>query len=121
VALVAARRDLDVSVAMGMLTLVGISVNNGIVLLEYARRSLLDGMGRREALLHAASIRMRPILATALTTLFALAPAAVTTPLGSRVFQPFAVTVIGGLLSCTLSTLVLVPTLATFLGEGRRR
>lgn len=121
VALVAARQELDVSVAMGLLTLVGISVNNGIVLLEYARRSRLDGMGRREALLHAASVRLRPVLATALTTLFALAPAAVTTPLGSRVFQPFAVTVLGGLASCTLSTLVLVPTLATLLGRRERQ
>jgi CzcA family heavy metal efflux pump len=122
-ALVAARQDLDVSVAMGMLTLVGISVNNGIVLLEYAGRSARSGMGRREALLHAASVRLRPVLLTAFTTLFALLPAAVTLPLGSRIFQPFALTVLGGLVSCTLSTLLLVPVLAERFGriEERRR
>lgn len=116
-ALVAARQDLDVSVAMGMLTLVGISVNNGIVLLEYAARSARSGLVWREALLHAASVRLRPVLLTALTTLFALLPAAVTTPLGSRIFQPFAVTVLGGLVSCTLSTLLLVPVLALRYGR----
>ncbi len=117
-ALVVTRQDLDVSVAMGMLTLVGISVNNGIVLLEYAGRSARTGLGKREALLHAASVRLRPVLMTALTTLFALAPAAITTPLGSRVFQPFAITVLGGLFTCTLSTLLLVPVLA--MGRFRR-
>ncbi len=110
--LVVARQPVDVSVGMGLMTLLGICVNNAIVLVEYANRAERGGLGRRDALLQAASVRLRPILMTALVTLFALLPAAVVSPSGSRIFQPFAVTLLGGLFTATLATLVLVPVLA---------
>jgi CzcA family heavy metal efflux pump len=105
------RVGLDVSVGMGVLTLVGISVNNAIVLLAYANREAARGLTMPAALAAAASVRLRPILMTALTTVFALVPVAVNPAVGSRIFQPFAVTVIGGLLSATAATLLLLPML----------
>ena len=113
VLLAVTRVGIDVSVGMGALTLVGIAVNNAIVLLDYGNGQKESGRSLTEALRTAASVRLRPILMTATTTIFALIPVAVNPAVGSRIFQPFAITVIGGLLSSTLATLVLVPTLAT--------
>jgi multidrug efflux pump subunit AcrB len=111
---------LDVSVGMGALTLVGIAVNNAIMLLDYANRLMAAGQTRVASLQSAASVRLRPILMTATTTVFALIPVAVNPAVGSRIFQPFAITVIGGLLSATAATLVLVPVLATISFHKQR-
>ena len=108
---------LDVSVGMGALTLIGIAVNNAIVLLDYTNRQISDGHTISDSLEAAASIRLRPILMTAITTIFALIPVAVNPAVGSRIFQPFAITVIGGLISSTAATLVLIPVLRTFLSR----
>jgi multidrug efflux pump subunit AcrB len=108
---------LDVSVGMGVLTLVGIAVNNAIVLLDYSNRQTAAGRVIFDSLKSAVSVRLRPILMTALTTIFALTPVAVNPAVGSRMFQSFAITVIGGLLSATAATLILVPVLATFLSH----
>ena len=102
---------LDISAGMGALTLVGIAVNNAIMLLDYANRQMADGQSASDALRLAASVRLKPILMTATTTVLALVPVAVNPAVGSRIFQPFAITVIGGLLSATVATLVLVPAL----------
>lgn len=101
---------LDVSVAMGAVTLAGIAVNHSIVLLDYANQRATSRQDFEDALLLAASVRLRPILLTSLTTIFALLPAAIGPAVGSQTFRPFAITVIGG--SCTgiPSTLILVPT-----------
>jgi multidrug efflux pump subunit AcrB len=108
---------LNVSVGMGVLTLVGIAVNNAIVLLDYSNRQTAAGRVIFDSLKSAVSVRLRPILMTALTTIFALIPVAVNPAVGSRMFQSFAITVIGGLLSATAATLILVPVLATFLSH----
>jgi len=113
VLLAVTRVGLDVSVGMGALTLVGIAVNNAIVLVDNANRRTASGEAPLDALTAAASVRLRPILMTAATTIFALIPIAVSPAVGSRIFQPFAITVIGGLISSTLATLVMVPTLAS--------
>ncbi len=112
VLLAISRVGLDVSVGMGVLTLIGIAVNNAIVLVDYANRQTASGMGMADAMRSAVTVRLRPILMTAATTIFALLPVAVNPSVGSRIFQPFAITVIGGLLSATVATLVLVPTIA---------
>ncbi|MCB2153848.1 efflux RND transporter permease subunit [bacterium] len=109
--LAATSAALDISAGMGALTLVGIAVNNAIVLLDYSNQLVANGTPVRESLRTAASVRLRPILITALTTIFALLPVAVNPSIGSRIFQPFAITVVGGLLSATLATLILVPVL----------
>jgi multidrug efflux pump subunit AcrB len=110
-ALFITRQGLDVSVGMGIVTLTGISVNNSIVLLDYANRMAASGKEFSESLLTAMRVRLRPILLTSLTTIFALIPTAIGTTVGSRIFQPFAITVIGGLISGTAATLIIIPTL----------
>ena len=112
VLLAVTRVGLDLSAAMGALTLIGIAVNNAIVLLDYTGKLERDGVATEEALKRAASVRLRPIVMTAATTILALVPVALNPAVGSRIFQPFAVTVIGGLFTATLATLVMVPVLA---------
>jgi CzcA family heavy metal efflux pump len=120
VLLAVSRVGLDISVGMGALTLIGIAVNNAIVLLDYANRQVGADHTISDSLKEAASIRLRPILMTAITTIFALIPVAVNPAVGSRIFQPFAITVIGGLISSTAATLVLVPVLRTSLSRQWR-
>ena len=117
IALFLTRQGIDVSVGMGAVTLVGIAVNNGIVLIDYSNRVSASGTGIEESLVEAASVRLRPILLTTLTTIAALLPTAIGTTVGSHIFQPFAVTVIGGLISATFATLVIVPTLASLASK----
>ncbi len=114
VALFVTRQGLDVSVGMGIVTLAGIAVNNAIVLVDFANRRLATGVNVENALLSAASVRLRPILLTSVTTIAALLPTAISTTVGSRIFQPFAITVIGGLLTAMFATLLVVPTLLHF-------
>ena len=100
---------LNVAVATGMLTLLGIGVNNGIVLLDFANRRHAAGAPWAEALVEAPRIRLRPILATTLTTIAGLLPTALGLGSGQHVFQAFAITVISGLTAGTLATLLVLP------------
>ncbi len=111
IALLVTRQGVDISVGMGVVTLVGIAVNNAIVLVDFSNRERTAGKGIPAALLSAASVRLRPILLTSLTTIAALLPAAIGSHAGSQIFQPFAITLIGGLVAGGVATLLLVPTL----------
>ncbi|MGW4465230.1 efflux RND transporter permease subunit [Micromonospora sp. NPDC004704] len=111
---------LGVPALIGVLMLVGIVVTNAIVLLDLINQYREQGLGVQEAVVEGARRRLRPILMTAIATIFALLPMALgLTGEGGFISQPLAVVVIGGLLSSTLLTLVLVPTLYTMV-EGRR-
>jgi hydrophobic/amphiphilic exporter-1 (mainly G- bacteria), HAE1 family len=100
---------LNVAAAMGAITLLGIGVNNGIVLLDFANRLHRDGAEPATALRTAARIRLRPILATTLTTIAGLLPSAIGLGTGQHVFQPFAIMVICGLAVGTIATLLVLP------------
>ena len=100
---------INIAVATGMLTLLGIGVNNGIVLVDFANRRRAAGAAFAEALIEAARIRLRPILATTLTTIAGLLPTALGLGSGQHVFQTFAVTVIFGLAAGTIATLLVLP------------
>ena len=102
-------RSLSMSGMIGMLMLIGIVVTNAIVLLDFARRPIREGRDPRRALLEAGRVRLRPILMTALTTILALAPLALGAESGSIIAGELAVVVMGGLLSSTLLTLLVVP------------
>ncbi|WP_434744104.1 efflux RND transporter permease subunit [Micromonospora sp. SH-82] len=103
---------LGVPALIGVLMLVGIVVTNAIVLLDLVNQYRAQGMGVREAVVEGGRRRLRPILMTAIATIFALMPMAFgLTGEGGFISQPLAIVVIGGLLSSTLLTLVLVPTL----------
>ncbi len=120
IALFITGHALDVSVGMGVMTLAGIAVNNAILLLDYANKRKAFGICMKEALLFAASVRLRPILLTTFTTIAALLPAAVGTGMGSRMFQSFAITVIGGLVTSLIATLLVAPTLAVMFPQARQ-
>jgi HAE1 family hydrophobic/amphiphilic exporter-1 len=106
---------------IGLLILIGIVVNNGIVLIHHVHQLSQRGLPRREALLGAARARLRPILMTTATTILGLLPLAVgQTGVGGVLYFPLARTVIGGLAASTLLTLVLVPCLYTILEDGTR-
>ncbi|MFI6761469.1 efflux RND transporter permease subunit [Micromonospora sp. NPDC050417] len=111
---------LGVPALIGALMLVGIVVTNAIVLLDLINQYREQGLSVQEAVVEGARRRLRPILMTAIATIFALLPMALgLTGEGGFISQPLAVVVIGGLLSSTLLTLLLVPTLYTMV-EGRK-
>ena len=101
--------NLSVIVLLGAIVLAGIAVNNGIVLVDYANRLRYQGLPKRDALLRAGQVRLRPILMTSLTTLLGLLPMAFGWGEGDEVRMPMAVAVIGGLLTSTPFTLIVIP------------
>ncbi|WP_339176392.1 efflux RND transporter permease subunit [Solibacillus sp. FSL R5-0691] len=109
IGLFATGLTISVSVMMGLLMLIGIVVTNAIVLVDRIIRMEHDGMNMREAILEAGATRLRPILMTAIATIGAMVPMALGGAGGGLISQDLAVTVIGGLLSSTLLTLIIVP------------
>ena len=103
--------DMDISIVslIGFVMLVGIIVNNGIVLVDYVNQLRAGGMDRREALVEAGVTRMRPIFMTSLTTILGLIVMALGKNVGTSIMQPVAVVCIGGLLYATIMTLFVVP------------
>lgn len=110
-------KTLNLMSFIGMVMLVGIVVNNSIVLVDYTNLLRKRGMELREAVLTAGQTRLRPILMTALTTVFALVPLALSKGEGAEIWNSLAVAVIGGLLFSTMISLVLVPTLYAIFEE----
>lgn len=109
VGLLIADETISVSVMMGLLMLIGIVVTNAIVLVDRIIHMERDGMSMREAILEAGATRLRPILMTAIATIGALIPLAVGSGGGGLISKGLGITVIGGLTSSTLLTLIIVP------------
>lgn len=118
-ALILAHQALSMPALIGMLMLIGIVVTNAIVLVDRVQRNRRQGMDVREALLEAGSIRLRPILMTAIATIMALLPLALGFSEGTLISVNLGVTVIGGLTLSTLLTLVVVPVVYSYF-EGLR-
>ncbi|MFD6342673.1 efflux RND transporter permease subunit [Streptomyces sp. NPDC060131] len=113
---------MGVPAMIGMLMLIGIVVTNAIVLIDLINQYRSQGLGVVEAIIEGGRHRLRPILMTALATIFALLPMALgVTGEGGFIGQPLAVVVIGGLLSSTLLTLLLVPTLYAMVELRKER
>ncbi len=108
-ALLLSGTELSVISLIGFVMLVGIIVNNGIVLVDYINQQRLAGMDRREAIVDAGTTRLRPILMTSLTTILGLIVTAMAKNAGTSLIQPVALVCIGGLLYATLMTLFVVP------------
>ena len=100
---------LSVPAFIGIIILAGIVVNNGIVLIDHANQLKAKGIEKHQALLEAGQDRIRPILITSLTTIMGMIPMAVSTGEGSEMRAPMAIAVIGGLISATFFTLLIVP------------
>jgi heavy metal efflux system protein len=109
---------LSVPASVGFINLFGVAVLNGIVLVSYMnslRRQ--EGMGIEQAVLSGCVMRLRPVLMTALVALLGLVPLAFAHGIGSEVQRPLAVVVIGGLVSSTFLTLIVLPVLYQWIEE----
>lgn len=110
-------QTISVTVMMGLLMLIGIVVTNAIVLVDRIIRMERSGLEMREAILEAGATRLRPILMTAIATIGAMLPMAIIGGGGGLISRDLAITVIGGLFSSTLLTLVIVPIVYEILSK----
>ncbi|CAH2716594.1 Swarming motility protein SwrC [Neobacillus rhizosphaerae] len=117
VGLLIGGETISVSVMMGLLMLIGIVVTNAIVLVDRIIHMERDGLGMREAILEAGATRLRPILMTAIATIGALIPLALGSGGGGLISKGLGITVIGGLTSSTLLTLIVVPIVYEILSK----
>jgi len=113
-------KDMDFLGFVGGILLIGVVVNNGIVLIDYVIRLRAEGMERTQALLRAADRRFRPIAMTALTTIIGMIPLTFSSPgrLGLS-YKSFGLTLIGGMTTATILTLLVVPIFYTFFDDAR--
>jgi multidrug efflux pump subunit AcrB len=121
IALLLCGMEVSVVSLIGFVMLVGIIVNNGIVLVDYINQLRLEGMERREAILEAGKTRMRPILMTSITTILGLIDMATNDAAGTAIMQPVAVVCIGGLIYATLMTLFVVPVIYDMFNKKELR
>src|SRR5690606_28819095 len=110
---------LSISAGVGFIALSGVAVLNGLVMVSFIRRLQADGQPLHQAIHDGALTRLRPVLMTALVAALGFVPMAFNTGIGSEVQRPLATVVIGGILSSTLLTLLVLPALLRMLGPGR--
>ncbi|WP_031434170.1 efflux RND transporter permease subunit [Methylomarinum vadi] len=110
---------LSVPASVGFITLLGIAVLNGVVLVNYFNQLFAGGMDLGEVVLVGSGRRLRPVLMTACTTAFGLIPLLFATGPGSEIQRPLAIVVIGGLVSSTFLTLILLPILYRLFGQPK--
>ncbi|MCL5266151.1 MAG: efflux RND transporter permease subunit [Chloroflexi bacterium] len=114
-------QSLNISSMIGMIMLMGLVGKNGILLVDYTNTLRNKGMSRFDAIVEAGPTRLRPILMTTSAMVMAMIPVAMTSGQGAETRSPMAIVVIGGLLSSTLLTLVLVPVVYTVLDDLQMR
>jgi cobalt-zinc-cadmium resistance protein CzcA len=116
---------LSVSAAVGFITLFGVAVMDGVLLITYVRHAREQTPDSDDAILRAVSQRLRPVLMTALLASLGLLPAAMSHAIGSDTQRPFAIVIIGGLITSTLLTMMLLPTFYDladrWFGTGRAK
>lgn len=121
-ALAASGEYLSVPASVGFIALLGIAVLNGVVMLSYFNQLLAQGMALEEVVMEGAKRRLRPVMMTASITAFGLIPLLFASGPGSEIQKPLAIVVIGGLISSTLLTLVILPLMyARFCVKGREK
>ena len=119
-ALIVTQTPLSMVSMIGLIILTGIVVNNGIVFVDYANKMRAEGLNKLEAILKSGRDRMRPIMMTALTTIFALSTMSIGAGDGTEMMQPMAITAIGGLIYATLLTLIFIPILYDLFHKGAK-
>jgi heavy metal efflux system protein len=118
--LAVAGLHLSVSAAVGFIALAGISVQNGVIMVEQIKSLMREGRALSESVIEGAVARLRPILMTAFMAGLGLMPAALSHGIGSETQRPFAVVIVGGLITATLFTLLLLPLLFPLFSDLRR-
>ncbi|HSI66541.1 MAG TPA: efflux RND transporter permease subunit [Planococcus sp. (in: firmicutes)] len=120
-ALFITQTPISITAVIGILVLVGIVVNNGIVLVDYMNKRKLSGLTSYDSILTSVRDRLRPILMTALTTILGLTPLALGIGEGTEINQPMAIAVIGGLISSTFLSLYVVPVVYSLFDPETRK
>lgn len=113
-ALLLTGRPVSLPVMIGFVMLGGIAVNNGIVMVDYINQLKRRGVEKKEAILQACSVRLRPVLITAFTTILGMMPMALSVSEGAEMRAPMAITVVGGLVATTFLTLFVIPIIYSF-------
>ena len=108
----------SVPAAVGFIAVFGVAVLNGVVLVSYINQLRAEDRPMTEAVTRGAELRLRPVLMTALTTSLGLLPLLLANDIGSNVQRPLAAVVIGGLVTSTLLTLLVLPALYPWFAEG---
>jgi multidrug efflux pump subunit AcrB len=121
VALWLAGKPVSMPVMVGLILLVGIVVNNSIILLDFIRQRLRDGMTRHDAIAESVRTRFRPIMMTSLSTIVGMIPLALEWALGAERFSPLAIAVIGGMTASTFLTMIVIPVAFDALEDLVRR
>ncbi|UCF37800.1 MAG: efflux RND transporter permease subunit, partial [Acidobacteriota bacterium] len=111
--------NLNLSASIGFIAVFGVAVLNGVVLVEHINKLLEKGRSMRDAIIEGASVRLRPVLMTALVASLGFVPMAFATTAGAEVQRPLATVVIGGLVTSTLLTLFVLPTLFSAFCERK--
>jgi multidrug efflux pump subunit AcrB len=109
--------EVSMTAMIGLILLMGLVTKNAILLVDNAMHQRTQGAERKEALLMAGNIRLRPIMMTSLAMIFGMIPAALSSEMGSEITAPMAIVIIGGLISSTLLTLLVVPIMYTLLDD----
>jgi HAE1 family hydrophobic/amphiphilic exporter-1 len=113
--------SLSMNALLGMIMLVGIVVNNGILLVDFINQYRLQGLDKLDAVVQAGVTRLRPILITSLTTIFGMLPIALGLGQGGEALQPLGAVVAGGLFTSTILTLVVIPCVYVRFTSGPKR
>src|SRR6266446_7044426 len=113
------RRTFSISSAVGFIALSGVAVLNGLVMLTFIRQLIASGVPKQEAIYRGALTRLRPVLMTAPVASLGFVPMAIATGTGAEVQKPLATVVIGGLVSSTFLTLILLPALYEWIERKR--
>ena len=109
---------LDVPASVGFIALFGVAVLNGVVLVSYIKKLTKEGLPLEEAIRKGTELRLRPVLMTASVTMLGLVPILYSSGTGSEIQKPLAIVVVGGLITSTILTLLVLPTLYKWLEEG---
>ena len=118
VALLCTQSEFGMISLIGLILLLGLLDKNALLLMDYAKQLRRGGMDRTEAIVNTGLVRLRPILMTTASTILGMVPIALGLGAGAQLRQPMAVAIIGGLLTSTLLSLVVVPVLYTLLEDG---
>jgi cobalt-zinc-cadmium resistance protein CzcA len=110
--------NLSISAAVGFIALFGVAVQNGVILVSHLNKLHQEGQSVHDAIVNGSISRLRPVVMTASMAILGLLPAALSTGVGSETAKPFAVVIIGGLITSTFLTLTLLPALYRYFSES---
>jgi heavy metal efflux system protein len=116
-ALLLTGTNFNISAAVGFISIFGVAIMDGLLLISYFNQMRFQGLPLESAIIHGAEKRVRPVMMTALTAIFGLLPAALSTKIGSQTQRPLAIVVVGGMISTLFLTRYLMPVLYSFYGH----